>query len=263
MIVSTRPHIAETESLVSPSDRFRDLLSRSICGFAAKPSAAPERASTVTSRMEGTLMAIKAVVFDIGGVLEHVQDDAWPDIWIGRWARRMNLPADKVVAALAAAEPIGDIVTGEISETQMRERYARALGLDDDQAQQMMAEMWDAYCGVLDRPMRDFAAGLRPGYATAILSNSADGARREEQRRFGFEELVDVIVYSHEVGLAKPDPAIFRLTEQRLRVEPHEIVILDDHTGHVEAARACGWQAVWHLKTTSSIEEISKIIRVG
>jgi len=27
-------------------------------------------------------MTIKAVVFDIGGVLEQAQDDAWPDIWI-------------------------------------------------------------------------------------------------------------------------------------------------------------------------------------
>ena len=194
----------------------------------------------MTGRMEGAVMAIKAVVFDIGGVLEQVQDDAWPEIWIGRWAGRVNLPADQVVGALAVTEPIGDVATGEISETQMREKYSHVLGLDEDQAQQMMAEMWDAYCGELDRPMWDFAAGLRPGYATAILSNSADGARREEQRRFGFEELVDVIVYSHEVGLAKPDPAIFRLTEQRLRVEPHEIVFLDDHARHVAAARACG-----------------------
>ena len=126
---SPRPHPAATDSLVSPTARFRVLLSRSIGGFAAKQAAAPERASTVTSRMEGTLMAIKAVVLDIGGVLEHVQDDAWHEIWIGRWARRMNLPADQVVAALAVVEPIGDVVTGAISETQMRERYARALGL--------------------------------------------------------------------------------------------------------------------------------------
>jgi HAD superfamily hydrolase (TIGR01509 family) len=151
-------------------------------------------------------------------------------------------------------------VTGEMSEAQMRKRWARALGLDDGLAEQLMAEMWDAYCGKLDGQMNDFAAGLRPTYATAILSNSVDGARREEQRRYGFEELVDVIVYSHEVGLAKPDPAIFRLTQERLGVEPHEIVFLDDHDGHVEAARACGWYAVWHRDTPASIQEISRMI---
>jgi epoxide hydrolase-like predicted phosphatase len=217
--------------------------------------------TTVTNRLEWTVMAIKAVVFDLGGVLEHVEDDAWPEVWIGRWERRVHLPLGHVVATLAEHEPTDDMVTGKMSEAQMRERYARMLGLDNDLAQQMMAEMWDAYCGELDRQMWDFAASLRPAFATAILSNSADGARREEQRRFGFAELVDVIVYSHEVGLAKPDPAIFKLTEERLRVEPHEIVFLDDHYGHVEAARACGWHAVWHRDTTRSIQEISEIIR--
>jgi len=205
-------------------------------------------------------MTIKAVVFDIGGVLEHVHDDAWPAIWIGGWERRMHLPAGHVAAALAEAEPSGDMVTGEMSEAQMRELYARALGLDEDQAHQMMAEMWDAYCGELDVALRDFAAGLRPKFATAILSNSADGARREEQRRFGFEELVDVIIYSHEVGVAKPDSAIFRLTEDRLGVESHEIVFLDDHEAHVQAARACGWHAVWHRDTDVSIQEITRTI---
>jgi len=207
-------------------------------------------------------MAIKAVVFDIGGVLEQVEDDTWPQVWIGRWARRMNLVVGDVMAELAN-EPAGNATTGEQSEEQVRERYARVLGLDDLLAQQMMAEMWDHYCGELDHKMREFAAALRPAYATAILSNSADGARREEQRRFGFEELVDVIVYSHEVGMAKPDPAIFTLTENRLGVQAHEIVFIDDHGAHVEAARACGWHAVWHRDTTRSILEVREIIRAA
>jgi putative hydrolase of the HAD superfamily len=206
-------------------------------------------------------MAIKAVVFDIGGVLERVEDDAWPEIWIGRWERRMNLPEGHLMAALAEHEPAGDVVTGGVTEAQMRAMYAGALGLDEDQADQMMAEMWEAYCGELDVELRDFAAGLRPAYATAILSNSADGARREEQRRYGFEQLVDVIVYSHEVGLAKPDPAVFRLTEQRLGFESHEIVFLDDHDGHVEAARNLGWHAVHHRSTPDSIREVTRLLK--
>jgi putative hydrolase of the HAD superfamily len=205
-------------------------------------------------------MTIRAVVFDIGGVLERVEDDAWPELWIKRWEGRMNLPEGHLMAALAEHEPVGDVVTGGMSEAQMRAMYAEALGLDAEQADEMMAEMWDAYCGELDVDLRDFAAGLRPTYSTAILSNSADGARREEQRRYGFEELVDVIVYSHEVGLAKPDPAVFRLTEERLGVQPHEIVFLDDHDGHVEAARRLGWHAVHHRTTAESIQQIRQLL---
>jgi putative hydrolase of the HAD superfamily len=200
------------------------------------------------------------VVFDIGGVLEQVDDDAWPEVWIGRWERRMNLQPGHLMERLAEHEPDGDMVTGGISEAQMRAMYAGALGLDEEQADEMMAEMWDAYCGELDVELCDFAAGLRPTYRTAILSNSADGARREEQRRYGFEELVDTIVYSHEVGLAKPDPAVFRLTEERLGVAAHEIVLLDDHDGHVEAARRLGWHAVLHRSTPESIREITQLL---
>lgn len=205
-------------------------------------------------------MAIKAIVFDIGGVLERVEDDSWPELWVQRWEQRMDLPAGSVAAGMAQHEPRGSIVTGEVSEAQTRALYARVLGLDDAAADQMMAEMWDAYCGELDVELRDFLAGLGTDYLTAILSNSADGARREEQLRYGFEDLVDTIVYSHEVGLAKPDPRVFSLTSERLGVRPQEIVFLDDVVGHVEAARELGWHAVWHRSTPASIRDISRII---
>ena len=87
-------------------------------------------------------------------------------------------------------------------------------------------------------------AGLRDrGLLVGILSNSAPGAR-EAERHLGFEAVTDDIVYSHEVGLAKPDPRIYALVEERLGVAPAEIAFLDDHAPHVEAARPAGWHAV-------------------
>jgi len=130
--------------------------------------------------------------------------DAWPEDWVHRWAERAGLTPEDLDAALLRHDPGGSVATGEVTEEQLRRRYAAALGLDDEQADEMTREMWDAYCGTLDVELRDFVASLRPAYQTAILSNSADGARREEQRRYGFEELVDVVVYSHEEGVAKP-----------------------------------------------------------
>jgi FMN phosphatase YigB (HAD superfamily) len=60
--------------------------------------------------------------------------------------------------------------------------------------------------------------------------------------------------------VAKPDSAMFRLTEARLGVESHEIDFLDDHEAHVQAARACGWHAVWHRDADVSIQEITRTI---
>jgi putative hydrolase of the HAD superfamily len=205
-------------------------------------------------------MTVRAVVFDIGGVLERVDDDAWPEVWFRRWESKLGREPGSLQAGLAAHEPAGSVVVGKVSEAQLRSMYAGALGLTEDEADAMMAEMWDAYCGELDEPLRDFAASLRPTYKTAILSNSADGARREEQRRYGFEQLVDEIVYSHEVGLAKPDPRVYRLTEQRLAVAAEEIVFIDDVERNVAAARNLGWTAVHHRDTADTIRAVRAIL---
>ena len=205
-------------------------------------------------------MVIEAVVVDIGGVLERVADDTWPEVWIGRWERRMEKPRGTAAAALARHAPDDAVATGRVTEDELRRIYTDALGLDDAQAEQMWAELWDAYCGELDVTMRDFVAGLRPAYRTAILSNSADGARREEQRRYDFAGLVDVLLYSHEIGLAKPDPAVFQLADGRLGVRPEQVVFVDDHAGHVDAARAHGWHAVRHEQTERTIAEVSALL---
>lgn len=205
-------------------------------------------------------MAIEAVVFDIGGVLAVVDDASWPEVWVRSWETRIGLAPGSFAAGLARHDPGGSVVTGELTEAQMRRMYAGALGLDDAQADEMMAEMWDAYCGTLDVTLRDYAASLRPAHTTAILSNSADGARREEQRRHGFEDLVDVVLYSHEIGLAKPDAAVYTYTSDRLGVRPDEIVFLDDVAENVEAARALGWHAVLHTDTESSIRQVDALL---
>ena len=213
----------------------------------------------MTSRSR-TGTPIRAVVFDIGGVLERVDDQAWPELLVARWERRQGLAPGTFQAGLAAHQPPGSMVTGEVTEAQLRATYVAALGLDEDLADQMMGEMWDAYCGELDVRMRDFAASLRPSYKTGILSNSGDGARREEQRRYGFEQLVDEIIYSHEVGLAKPDPRIYRLSEQRLGVRAEQIVFIDDAAPNVEAARRLGWSAVHHRDTAETIELVTELL---
>lgn len=195
-------------------------------------------------------MVIRAAVFDIGGVLEIVDDDAWQDAWIARWEGL----AAVAPGALRRSPYLGP------SEADFRARVVAALSLSAGEIDRAMAEWWDAYCGEPDAALIDFAASLSPGLLIATLSNSGDGARREEQARYGFEAIFDLMIYSHEIGVEKPDPAIYRLTQERLGVEPHEIVFLDDRSPAVEGARARGWHAVLHESTPQSVAAIRAII---
>lgn len=196
---------------------------------------------------------IRAVVLDIGSVLEVVDDAVFPE----PFERRHGLAPGSVGAGLDALP--GDAGTGEVSEAEVRAEWQRALGLDDVQTDELVADFWRWYVGTLDRPLLDWFAAQRPRRLTGILSNSAPGAR-EHERCWGSEEVTADIVYSHEVGLAKPDPRIFELTARRLGVEPGEVLFLDDVAGHMEAARALGWHGVVHVDTATSIEQLERII---
>jgi putative hydrolase of the HAD superfamily len=196
---------------------------------------------------------IAAVVFDIGSVLEVIDPDAFP----APFERRHGLPRGAVAAA---SDFDGDPGLGEIDEAGFRRHWQDRLGLSDAQADELMADYWRWYVGTLDQPLVDWFAGVRErGLKAGILSNSGPGAR-EAERPWGFEEMTDDIVYSHEVGLGKPDPAVYDLTARRLGVEPEQIVFLDDVLANVEAARAAGWHTVLHEDTARSIAELERII---
>ena len=51
-------------------------------------------------------------------------------------------------------------------------------------------------------------------------------------------------MFSCSVGVAKPDPRIYRIAAERLGVEPGECLFVDDQPPFVEGARAAGMDAV-------------------
>ena len=118
----------------------------------------------------------------------------------------------------------------------------------------------DWYCGELDTELHAWALSLRPRYRTAILSNSGDGARREEAARYALDEHFDPIIYSHEVGLAKPDPRMYALLCERLALAPADIAFLDDRIENVAAASAFGIHGILHRSTPESIAGISALL---
>ncbi|GAA5526319.1 HAD family phosphatase [Herpetosiphon gulosus] len=197
---------------------------------------------------------IKAIVFDIGGVLEITPRTGW----VERWEQQLGLAADSINQQLHDLWLGGSI--GTISEQVVEAGIAERLGLDSSQLAAFLADLWAEYLGKLNAELAEFFASLRPRYTTAILSNSFVGARQREQAAYGFEDICDLIIYSHEEGLKKPDPAFYRLACERLKVQPHEMIFLDDIDVVVEAARNLGIKAIHYHSNQQAIAEIQALL---
>jgi epoxide hydrolase-like predicted phosphatase len=199
-------------------------------------------------------MTIRAVVFDIGGVLEIT-----PDLGVtALWETRLGLPAGELDRRMHDAWAGGSI--GTITEQGVHQAIRDHLGLDEQQLAAFMAGLWRQYLGTANTELIEYARQLRPRYRTGILSNSFVGAREREQAAYGFEDLVDEIVYSHEAGMSKPDPRIYALACARLRVRPQETVFLDDADRCLAGARDAGIHPVRYQNNAQAIEEIEKLL---
>ncbi len=199
-------------------------------------------------------MTIRAVVFDIGGVLEIT-----PDLGVDRlWEARLGLPAGEIEERMHDVWAGGSI--GAITLDDVHRAIRVRVGMDEQELAAYMADVWREYVGTANTELMEYARRLRPRYRTGILSNSFVGAREREQAAYGFEELVDEIVYSHEAGMSKPDPRIYALVCARLDVRPEEMVFLDDADVCVAGARDVGIHAVHYRDNAQAIEEIEKLL---
>jgi epoxide hydrolase-like predicted phosphatase len=199
-------------------------------------------------------MTIHAVVFDIGGIFEITPDLGWGPAW----ESRLGLAPGELGERMNDAWRGGEI--GAVSEAGVHQAARERLGLDEGQLAEFMADLWRDYLGTANTELIEYARRLRPRYRTGILSNSFVGAREREQAAYGFEDLVDELVYSHECGLRKPDPRSYALVCARLEVEPAQAVFLDDKEENVEGARLAGLHAVLYSGNAQAIGEIEDLL---
>ncbi|GIF47924.1 haloacid dehalogenase [Asanoa ferruginea] len=190
------------------------------------------------------------MVFDIGGVLEVTG----PMEFESRWEAALGLPAGTFDAKLTDIWQAGAV--GTVTEAEVHAAMRDRVGLTDEQVEAVMADMWREYLGTPNTELIEYARTLRPAFRTGILSNSFVGAREREQAAYGLTDLVDDCVYSHEVGLSKPDPALWALVCERMGVAPGDLLFIDDVPRLVDSARAYGMNAILFESTAQTIAGI-------
>lgn len=204
-------------------------------------------------------MGVAWVLWDVGGVLADVDDGSWPSLWEARWAAEVGMAPTEFRARVDAADlPDAGVRAGV--EDEWWRGLSAAVGADPDLLSRMRDDYWDAYCGRPNTELISFAGSLAGRAGLAILSNSGDGAREQEERRFGFSRIFDPICYSHEIGYSKPDPAAYLAALTAMAARPGEVLFVDNAERAVTGARACGIRSVLHVDNATTITAVQQAL---
>ena len=195
------------------------------------------------------IMPIKAIIFDLGGVLLNIDYQRTIDAF-----KREGVTDFEHFFTQAAQSSLFDqLDKGRISPGEFRNELRRLSGLRIGDEQ--IDAAWNAM--LLDFPKEriDLLQGVRQHYPTFLLSNTNaihyPVYRESLRREYGFSDLSQLFrkqYLSYELGMRKPDREIFVhvLEDQDLVAE--ETLFIDDSLQHVHGAREAGLKAV-HLDT--------------
>lgn len=113
--------------------------------------------------------------------------------------------------------------------------------------------LWDARMWTtVDPAMLAWHIRLKQaGLLTAILSNMGDSVLENIEREFNWLSSFDALVWSYQLGVAKPDPAIYEHALKQLGTAAEETLFIDDKPVNVDAARALGMQALAYTTMTA------------
>lgn len=189
-----------------------------------------------------------AVIFDLDGVIRD-----WNDAQMTEVELAFGLEPGTILATGFETELGPAAVTGALTYREWMDAIRdRLIGSHGEGITGALDE-WEANVGLVNHEMLMVLRAVRGACTAAVLSNGTTRLRRDLHALDLYDEF-DVIFNTAELGVAKPDPAVFRLVLSELGLEPAEVLFIDDLAENVEGARSVGLRAHQHVDRCSTVE---------
>lgn len=188
---------------------------------------------------------MKAVIFDLGGVL-------------------LNLHFDRAVSAFAKAVPgVTEDAAERILSAKMKNRYEKGEWTTEEFYHALREELnadfsfshfkkcWENVFSE-NRPVTDLLPRIGEHCRLALLSNTNELHMDYIEKEFSFCRYFDDIYLSYKLGLMKPSKEIFDHVSASMGVEPGQCLFIDDSGENVKAAEKSGMEAI-HFRSSGQL----------
>ncbi len=203
------------------------------------------------------LKNIKNIIFDFGNVLLNIN----PALTAEAFKKLGIKDESDFFGGRSSIELMVKYERGQATS----EEFIQAISasVSDKVTSEQIIDAWNAL--LLDFPSKrvELLQQLRSDYRLFLLSNTNqihfEKYTQQFQAIYGYplKSLFEKMWFSHQIGLSKPDTAVFEFVLKDKNLNPAETLFIDDTLMHVEAARKSGIYG-WHLTQGSDVCEILK-----
>ena len=198
-------------------------------------------------------MTIKAVFFDLGGVIVRTEFQSPRQ----QLAERLGMEYDDLDKIVFNSDSSLRASMGEIPAD---EHWASVIKRLKRPASELAAIRDEFFAGdIVDRTLIDYIRSLRGKYKTGLISN-AWGDLRDFVIREKFDDAFDKMIISAEVGTMKPEPKIFQIALEQLGVKPKEAVFVDDFIANIEGCEKVGIKGIHFKDAESTLKQLKKLL---
>jgi FMN phosphatase YigB (HAD superfamily) len=198
---------------------------------------------------------IKAVIFDMGGVLLRTIDPGPRE----DLCRRYGFDMQRLVEVVFASESSQQAEIGLKSDAAHWEWAFTELGIPPAERPAFLKQFWAG--DRMDYDLLNFINSLRPAVRTGLLSNAWPDTRENITRHWGsLDPYFDVVIFSAEAGMRKPAPEFFFWLLERLKAAPDEAVFVDDYSANIAAAQALGFHTVKFHDSEQAKGQVSALL---
>jgi len=200
---------------------------------------------------------IKAVIWDLGGVIVRTMDTSFRE----KWEDRLNLQPGELHDIVFDGSAGRSASVGEVGPDEVWDGIAVRFDLSHDECANLQEDFWRG--DSVDHHLVSFIDQIHQGYKSGLISNAWLSLRSLIEVEWKIDYLFDDVLISAEMGVTKPDPAIYNRSLANLDVNPKNAIFVDDFKVNIHAAESLGMKTVWFQSTSQTIEAVESLLKTA
>ncbi len=201
-------------------------------------------------------MTIKNIIFDIGNVMVR-----WDPLSITTELFPEHPNIAQLNQQLFKSATWFDLNLGKITDQQALQQYQQNLGIDPKQLEQLMPAVKRSLTPITGSA--ELVAQLyQAQYPLYALTDNTKEIMAFLKAEYDFWRMFRGVVVSAEIGVLKPNPAIYEYLLNTYQLTAQETLFIDDHQPNIDGAQAVGIQALRFETVKKCIEDLKKIYQL-